>query len=46
MKSDDPNKNNLAAAIAAADYRIENNGTREELHARIDEVLADIRPKK
>ena len=42
MSSDDPNKNNLGAALVAADYRIENNGTLADLHARIDEILAVI----
>ena len=42
MASADPNKNNLGAALAAADYHIENNGTLEELHQQIDQVLANL----
>jgi dephospho-CoA kinase len=36
MNSEDPNRNNLGAAIATADYHLTNNGTLEELHAQID----------
>lgn len=39
MKQDDPNKNNLAAAIAEANYRLINDGTPEELFAQVGEAL-------
>jgi dephospho-CoA kinase len=40
MASDDPNKNNLAAAIAKADYRFTNNGSQEELFAQVELALS------
>ena len=43
MASSDPNKNNLAAALAAADYHLTNNGTLAELYAQIEQALASIR---
>ncbi|MFZ1074841.1 MAG: AAA family ATPase [Minisyncoccia bacterium] len=42
MASDNPNKNNLAAAIAVADFHVTNDGSFEELHAQIDDVLRKI----
>lgn len=42
MESTDPNKNNLKASVAAADYTITNNGSLEELHAQIEAVLEKI----
>jgi len=42
MESSDPNKNNLGAAIAKADYHIMNNGTREELETAVEAVLAQM----
>ncbi len=39
LHSDDPNKNNLGAAIALADYHLTNNGTPEELFRQVEEVL-------
>lgn len=42
MASDDPNKNNLSAALAAADAVVRNDGTLEELHAQIEEVLSRL----
>lgn len=42
MASDDPNKNNLAAAIAAADAKVSNDGSLEDLHAQIEEVLTRL----
>lgn len=42
LASADPNKNNLAAAIEAADYHFLNNGSVEELHVQIEEVLAKL----
>ncbi len=41
MASDDPDKNNLGMAIAAADARVTNNGSLEELFAQVDEVLSN-----
>lgn len=40
MANEDPNKQNIAKVIAAADYTICNEGTLEELHAQIDFFLA------
>jgi dephospho-CoA kinase len=42
MNSTDPNKQNLSACIALADYKFLNNGTFEELYAEIDKVLIKI----
>lgn len=39
MMQDDPNKNNLAAAIAKADFLFTNNGTPEELFAQVEKAL-------
>jgi dephospho-CoA kinase len=39
MASADPNKNNLGAAIARADYHFTNNGTQEELFSQVKEAL-------
>ncbi len=43
MSHADPHRNNLGAAIAKADYHILNNGTKEELHQQIEEVLKQIK---
>jgi len=42
MQSDDPHKQNLKACIALADHVFVNNGTLEELHQEIDEVMNKI----
>lgn len=42
MASDDPNKNNLAAAIEAADYYILNNGTLADLHGELDSLCSKL----
>lgn len=42
MHSDDPNKQNISAVIKMADYTLQNNGTLDELHAQIEEVLTKI----
>lgn len=43
MTSTDPNKQNISKCIPLADFIFENNGTVEELHHKIDEVLKKIR---
>jgi dephospho-CoA kinase len=40
---DDPTKQNVFAALKGSDIIVNNNGTLEELHAQIDEVLAKLR---
>lgn len=42
MSQKDPNKNNLGAAIAKADYLFKNDGTQEELFEQIEKVLNKI----
>ncbi len=42
MKSDDANRNNLADSIEVADFHIQNNGTLEELHAKIEVILHNL----
>ena len=42
MHATDPNKQNGARCIELADYRLLNNGSREDLRAQIDRVLRDI----
>lgn len=46
LESDDPNKNNLGAAMQAADFHVSNNGSLEELHGQIDTVLEAIEEQK
>lgn len=46
MFSNDPNKNNLAAAIAAADFKLINNGTQEELFAQVEKALKQRTPPR
>lgn len=43
MNSTDPNKQNLSACIALADFRFENNDSFDGLYHQIDEVLSTIR---
>jgi dephospho-CoA kinase len=43
LRSDDPNKANLADAIEQADYRVMNNGTPEELFAQIADIVQRAR---
>ena len=45
MASDDPNKNNLGAAIQKADVHLTNNGTQEELFAQVEAALAKYSQK-
>ena len=40
--STDPNKSNIFAAIAQADFIIENNGTVAELHQKVDAILQEL----
>ncbi|HAQ64650.1 MAG TPA: hypothetical protein DCR43_02145 [Bacteroidales bacterium] len=42
MQSTDPNHQNLAECIRQADYTFSNNGTLEELHRNIEEVLIHL----
>ncbi len=39
MHATDPAKQNLARCIELADYRLMNNGTKEELYAQVDRIL-------
>ncbi|HOZ36676.1 MAG TPA: AAA family ATPase [bacterium] len=41
-ESEDPAKQNLTKCIALADFKLENNGTVEELNKQVEEVLAKI----
>ncbi len=42
MTSNDPNKQNLKKCIEMADFKIENNGTIEELNLKIEEILKSL----
>jgi dephospho-CoA kinase len=42
MSSSDPNHQNLAACIARADYRFNNNGSVEQLISQVDAILLDL----
>jgi len=42
MNDPDPNGMQKAAVMEMADYKVENNGTLEELYAQIDDVLRQI----
>jgi len=42
MRSDDPNKQNLAAVRNLADHIFYNNGTQEELFKQVEEVLKTV----
>lgn len=39
MRADDPNKQNLGACMALADYHFTNNGTFDELYRQVDDTL-------
>ena len=41
----DPDKVNIGACIEITDFKIENNGTMQELHDKIDEILEEIKSK-
>lgn len=42
MHATDPNKQNLARCIELADYKLTNNGTREDLYGQVDDILRRI----
>lgn len=42
MSSENPDENNLADAMRAADFHIENNGSLHELYGKIDAILEKI----
>lgn len=42
LASEDPNKQNILGVMALADYTLHNDGTLEELHAQVDEILEKI----
>jgi dephospho-CoA kinase len=42
---DDPNKQQLTTVISLSDFDIANDGTLEELHAKIDDVLMRLKPR-
>ena len=42
MDNDDPNKQNLRVCIERADYRFDNNGTRDDLNEQVERVLGEI----
>ncbi len=42
MTNTDPNKQNIAGCIAVAEYVIENDGSLEELHTKIDEIMGKM----
>lgn len=42
MASEDPNLNNLGAAIAVANFLLTNDGTLEDLHKQVDDIMAKI----
>ncbi len=44
MHSADPNKQNIQACIELADFRLDNNGSFEELHQQVEGVLKALRP--
>jgi len=42
MQNDDPNKQNLKNCIEMADYQVDNNGSINELHQKVEEIISDI----
>ena len=42
-EASDPAKQNLKHTVALADFTLNNDGTPEHLHARVDDVLKKIR---
>ncbi|MGM5488516.1 MAG: AAA family ATPase [Nanobdellota archaeon] len=45
MQSDEEHKQNIQKCIEMADYHIDNNGSIEELHQAVEELLCHIRQK-
>jgi dephospho-CoA kinase len=45
MNSDDPNKQNLAACQALADFKFDNNHSFEELYKQVEAVLGNLKIK-
>jgi dephospho-CoA kinase len=43
MNSDDPNKQNLAACQALADFKFENNGTFDQLYSQVEKAIHVIK---
>ena len=46
IHSTDPGKHNLAGCVELADYKLANDGSVEELHAQVNQVLAEIHKKQ
>lgn len=46
MFSDDPNKQNLSECIKLADFRIDNNGSLEEFHKKLEKIYQEITHKE
>jgi dephospho-CoA kinase len=44
MKSVNPNELNINACMERADFKVMNNGSKEELHAKVEEILKKIMP--
>ncbi len=42
ITSTDPTKQNIAGVMALADFTVTNNGTLEELHEQVDEILKKL----
>jgi len=42
MSTQDPNKQNLAACIAQADFKIDNGGDLDNLYRQIDSIFAEV----
>lgn len=42
MNNTDPNKGNIAGCMTRADFKLINNGTKEELWSQVDEILSKI----
>ncbi|MFA5357465.1 MAG: AAA family ATPase [archaeon] len=46
LKSSDPSKQQLAACISLADYRLNNNGSQKDLEKKINSLLKKLAKKK
>jgi dephospho-CoA kinase len=42
MKSTDPNKQNVSKCIEAADYKIKNDGSLDELYVKVEKIITKI----